>query len=51
MKFTIALLAGLLVTGSVFAQQKEQRVALVIGNSAYKQGPVNAGTKGASVAE
>ena len=40
MKFTIALLAGLLVTGSVFAQQKEQRVALVIGNSAYKQGPL-----------
>ena len=40
MKLTIALLAGLLVTGSVFAQQKEQRVALVIGNSAYKQGPL-----------
>jgi len=26
MKFTIALLAGLLPTGSAFAQQKEQRV-------------------------
>jgi len=40
MKFTIALLAGLLIAGSAFAQQKEQRVALVIGNGAYKQGPL-----------
>ena len=40
MKFTIALLAGFLMIGSAFAQQKEQRVALVIGNSAYKQGPL-----------
>jgi len=40
MKFTIALLAGLLLTVSAYAQQKEQRVALVIGNSAYKQGPL-----------
>ena len=36
MKFTIALLAGLLLTGSAFAQQKEQRVALVIGNNDYQ---------------
>ncbi len=40
MKFTIALLAGLLMVCSAFAQQKEQRVALVIGNGAYKQGPL-----------
>ena len=40
MKFTIALLAGLLLTGSAFAQQKEQRVALVIGNAAYKASPL-----------
>ena len=40
MKFTIALIAGLLMVGAAFAQQKEQRVALVIGNSAYKQGPL-----------
>jgi hypothetical protein len=40
MKFTIALLAALLLTGSAFAQQKEVRVALVIGNSAYKQSPL-----------
>ena len=40
MKFTIALLAGFLMIGAAFAQQKEQRVALVIGNSAYKQGPL-----------
>jgi len=36
MKFTIALLAGLLLTGSALAQQKEQRVALVIGNNDYQ---------------
>jgi formylglycine-generating enzyme required for sulfatase activity len=40
MKFTIALLAGLLMTGSALAQQKEQRVALVIGNAAYKSSPL-----------
>jgi formylglycine-generating enzyme required for sulfatase activity len=40
MKFTIALLAGLLMIGSAFAQQKEQRVALVIGNAAYKSSPL-----------
>ena len=38
MKLTIALLAGLLLTGSAFAQQKEQRVALVIGNNDYQYG-------------
>lgn len=36
MKFTIAPLVGLLVTGSVFAQQKEHWVALVIGNNDYQ---------------
>ena len=36
MKFTIALLAGLLMMGTAFAQQKEQRVALVIGNNDYQ---------------
>ena len=36
MKLTIALLAGLLLTGFAFAQQKEQRVALVIGNNDYQ---------------
>ena len=40
MKFTIALLAGFLMIGSAFAQQKEQRVALVIGNAAYKSSPL-----------
>ena len=36
LKITIALLAGLLLTGFAFAQQKEQRVALVIGNNDYQ---------------
>ena len=36
MKFTIALLAGLLMMDSALAQQKEQRVALVIGNNDYQ---------------
>ena len=40
MKFTIALLAGFLMIGSAFAQQKEQRVALVIGNASYKSSPL-----------
>lgn len=40
MRITIALLAGLLIIGSASAQQKEQRVALVIGNSAYKESPL-----------
>ncbi len=40
MKFTIALLAGFLMISSAFAQQKEQRVALVIGNAAYKSSPL-----------
>ena len=41
MKYLIGLLLGLCFATSVtFAQQKEQRIALVIGNSAYKASPL-----------
>lgn len=41
MKYLIGLLLGLYFATSVtFAQQKEQRIALVIGNSAYKASPL-----------
>ena len=39
-RLLIGLLAGLLVIGASFAQQKEQRVALVIGNASYKSAPL-----------
>jgi hypothetical protein len=46
MKYLIGLLLGLCFATSVtYAQQKEQRIALVIGNSTYKalalKNPVN----------
>jgi len=41
MKYLIGLLLGLCFATSVaFSQQKEQRIALVIGNSAYKASPL-----------
>ena len=40
LRLLVGLIAGLLVVGAAFAQQKEQRVALIIGNGAYKEGPL-----------
>ena len=38
--FAVILLTFLAFSGMAFSQQKEQRIALVIGNSAYKASPL-----------
>ena len=38
--FAVILLTLLAFSGVAFSQQKEQRIALVIGNSAYKVSPL-----------
>ena len=41
MKYLIGLILGLcFVSSFTYAQQKEQRIALVIGNSTYKASPL-----------